>query len=447
MPLIQLSKPCAPGARRWTAVRILAGLLVATRGVASPLSAQQATGAADTGRALTLSRSLTAARESSPALRAAREAVIAARARARQASALANPTLGFGRERTTGAGQTNAQDIVALEQPLDFGGQRAARGSAAGARVRIAEARLALAERDLTFETTRAYAMLAAAQRRAGLADESARTFAEAGRITTERLRAGDIAGYDARRLQLETARYVAQRADAMLALHGARVALASLMDVAPSSVAAALTSEQVGSIPSIDSLTATALASRADLQVMQHQVDVARADARLAAAERLPVPTVSAGYKQERIEDGRRATRSALHGFVAGFSVPLPLFDRRGGAIDAAAADTRVREAEADTLRRRIRAEVNATRAALEAVETQLAVLRPHLGESMRNALRAVQAAYAEGEITLSAWLDGVRAFQEAETTFALLEADAIIRRAALERAVGTPLFPSASR
>jgi hypothetical protein len=34
------------------------------------------------------------------------------------------------------------------------------------------------------------------------------------------------------------------------------------------------------------------------------------------------------------------------------------------------------------------------------------------------------------------------VRAYQAAEATFASLEADVLVRRAALERAVGAPLF-----
>lgn len=402
---------------------------------------------ADTARAPSLASTLDAARASSPALRAAREALAAARARERQSRSIANPVLGYGREQTSGGGQTNSQDIAQLEQPVELGGQRAARGAAARARAEIAAARLKLAERDVVFETTRAYATLAAAQRRVALAQEATRAFVEAERITTERLRAGDVAGYDARRLQLEAARYAVQAASARLALHEARVALASLLDVPPASVGASLGSLQRQSLASTDSLTALALVTRPELQMMQQQIDATRADARLAAAERVPVLTVSAGYKRESSATPQTPSPGSLHGFVAGFSLPLPLFDRRRGAIEAAVADTRVREAERDSLRRRVRAEVNEARAAVDVVESQLALLRPQLGENMQAALRAVQAAYVEGEIPLATWLDAVRAYQDAEGTFASLEADAMIRRAALERAVGTTLFPSASR
>ena len=79
------------------------------------------------------------------------------------------------------------------------------------------------------------------------------------------------------------------------------------------------------------------------------------------------------------------------------------------------------------------------ASRAA--AASTQLATIRPQLGAEAEAALTAARAAYREGEIALVEWLDAVRAYYEAESTYADLLADHFIRRAALERAVGGPL------
>src|SRR5215207_6186697 len=120
----------------------------------------------DVSRAqLTLAAAQDAARRASPALRAAREAVAAAAGRERQAGAFANPTLAYGREQTSRAGQTNAQDIAQVEQPLEIGGQRATRRSAAALRRRAAEARLAFASSQLDFEVARAFALAVAAER------------------------------------------------------------------------------------------------------------------------------------------------------------------------------------------------------------------------------------------------------------------------------------------
>jgi len=76
-----------------------------------------------------------------------------------------------------------------------------------------------------------------------------------------------------------------------------------------------------------------------------------------------------------------------------------------------------------------------------VRAIDVQLEALRPQLGDQTRAAMRAVQAAYSEGEITLVEWLDAVRAYQEAESTYATLLAEAVVRRAALERAIGASL------
>jgi cobalt-zinc-cadmium efflux system outer membrane protein len=395
---------------------------------------------------LTLAEGQAAARQASPDLRAAREAVAAARARERQANALLNPTLSYGREQTSRSGQSNAQDIAQLEQPLEIRGQRRARRETARLRGEVADARLTAAERLLDYDVARAYATIAAAARRAALADEAATAFIEAGRVTTQRLAAGDVSGYAARRLQLEAVRYAAQRADAMLALRAARIELATVVGVAPDSMTpppvTVLGIATTEPLPPLDSLRVSALVSRPELRALTLEAAATAAEARLAAAERIPTPTLSAGYKRESVNPGGSGTTMGLHGFVAGFSLPLPVFDRRRASIEAAGADTRRREAETDALRRRVRLEVEAAYAALGAVDAQLELLRPQLGENARLALRAGQAAYAEGEITLVEWLDAVRAYQEAESTFATLQADAMIRRAALERAVGIPLF-----
>jgi cobalt-zinc-cadmium efflux system outer membrane protein len=123
----------------------------------------------------------------------------------------------------------------------------------------------------------------------------------------------------------------------------------------------------------------------------------------------------------------------------VAGVSLPLPLFDRGGGAVAASAAEARRRSAETEALRRRVVREVGEAAAALGALSEEIGALAPQLGPESELALRAARTAYGEGEITLAEFLDAVRAYQEAEASYATLCAEVLIRRAALERAVGT--------
>jgi cobalt-zinc-cadmium efflux system outer membrane protein len=121
---------------------------------------------------------------------------------------------------------------------------------------------------------------------------------------------------------------------------------------------------------------------------------------------------------------------------------VPLPLWDRRGGAVTTARAEAAGRDAEHERLRRQtVRAVVDAYESH-QAIAGQLAELEGHLGEEARKAKHAAEVAYAEGEISLVEWLDSERSYQEAESMYASLWAAYIARRAALERATGAQLF-----
>ena len=431
---MQMNSSCGPIIRAATIVAFLANI--------APLAIARAQEPVrPRGRALTLDSAREMARQASPELAAAREAVAAAAARERQAGVFPNPTLSYQREQTSQDGQSNSQNIVSVDQPVELGGLRGARTAAAGIRREIAEARLRAAESQLDFEVTRAYALVVAADRRATLAQQVTSAFARARTVSQTRLEEGDVSGYANRRIRLEAARYAGLLAELLLVQRTARITLASFLAAAADSppeldqsLSDSLATAQ--SVMDADSLHALASLHRAELRVATLQAEAAAADLHLATRERVPVLVLSAGLKNESIVGGDN-----FNGFVAGVSLPIPLWDRRRGAIDAAAADARRRVAEADVVRRRVAREVDEAAESLRAVEEQVAILAPQLGTESEMALHAAQVAYAEGEITLVEWLDAVRAYQEAESTFASLRAESLIRQAELERAVGVQL------
>ncbi|MCC7324127.1 MAG: TolC family protein [Gemmatimonadaceae bacterium] len=417
-------------------------------GVVCAIAITPAIGAAQ----LTLDSARRVAQAASPDLRAQREAVLAAQARERQAGALLNPVLVYGREQTSRGDQTNAQNITQLEQSIEVGGQRAARRAVARVRVSLAMARLDSVATTLDYEVATTFARVVTADQRARLADETAAAFAEAQRVSDRRLAAGDVSGYAARRLRLEGARFAAVRSAAALERRTARVALATLMGLPMIGADSLAISTRIASdgttleqLP-LDSLLQLAQRDRAEARLIMLDTEAARADAHLVARERIPTPVLSAGYKGERVADPTAGSLTGFRGVVAGLTVPLPLFDRRAGAIEAAAADTRRVEAARDAVRRRVAREVADALDNLRAVEAQRAALAPQLGEEGRAAIRAIQASYAEGEVTLVEWLDAMRAYQEAESTLVTLQGEVAVRRAALARAVGASLFPAAT-
>jgi outer membrane protein, heavy metal efflux system len=122
--------------------------------------------------------------------------------------------------------------------------------------------------------------------------------------------------------------------------------------------------------------------------------------------------------------------------------SLPLPFWDRRAGAVAAADADAARLSAEVEAERRQTITEVRNAFAAQQTLSSQLAAVREQLGAHSLKARQAADASYAEGDISLLEWLDSVRAYFEAETTYVNLWSEYVARRAALERATATTLF-----
>ncbi|MEX2282267.1 MAG: TolC family protein [Gemmatimonadota bacterium] len=388
-------------------------------------------GAVQQDSAMTITQARALARNASAAIVSARADADATAARERQAGAYPNPLLSYGREKTG----SSAQDIIAFDQPIELPGRRAARSEAARLRRRAAEARLTFALSELDAEVSRRAATLITGQTRVTITGGAAAHFARAAASMRERLASGDVSGYAARRVALEAARYAALSAEAESQRTTARAGLAELTQTAVTMVVLPVL------LPlsmSADSVAARIAHQHPLVQAAKIEAEAAAADSRFARQLVFGTPVLSGGLKTERSSaDGNRAT-----GFVAGFTLPLPLWDRRSGAIAATDAEARRLAADAEHLQRQITREALALYEAVHRIDTQLETLKTALGTEAQAALRAAEAAYSEGEITLLEWLDAVRAYQEAESAYATVLGDAITQRALLERILGLRLI-----
>jgi outer membrane protein, heavy metal efflux system len=362
---------------------------------------------------LTLEGARERARAASPRLEAAREAVAAARGAERQAGAFLNPSLVYVHEQTSRSGATNREDIALVQQPVEIAGQRGLRQEVARLRREVAEAQLAAAEQTLDFEVSEAFARAVATERKATHAREVAEAFARAREISAERRERGDVSGYEDRRTALETARYAALRAEAERDRRTARAALASLLAASPEGapvLTAPLADPLEAPLPrgDLDRLREAALARHPAIRAAELARRTEQAEARLARRERVPDPIFGLGYKRERMAE----VSGSWDGFAAQATLPLPLWDRRAGAVEAADAEARRGAAELRRARRLVALEVEQTFRELEAASEQLDAIGPQLGSEAEAALRAARTAYDEGEIALVEWLDAVRAY-----------------------------------
>jgi len=392
--------------------------------------------------AVTLEDARERARSSSPTLQAAREVVAVARGEELQAGAFRNPALLYGHEQTSRGSKTNREDVVLVQQPFEIAGQRGLRRDAARLRREAAEAQLAAAELTVDFEVARAYALAVAAEGKVAQAAGAAQAFARAERITAERRAIGEVSGYDERRMALEAARYVALSAAARRERRTTWAVLVSGLGTArevaewPEPDLAGLP-DPVYESEDPAKLREAALGRHPAIRAAELFGQAAEAEERLARREIVPDPVFGIGYKSVR----EASESGTFDGFVAEVSLPVPLWDRRRGAVQAAAAEARLGAADVRRVKRTVLLEVQRAWSELEGASEQLEAIRPHLGSNSEAAIVAASAAYSEGEIELLAWLDAVRAYYEVASAYEDLKADLFIRQAALERAVGGPL------
>lgn len=351
--------------------------------VALPAAAQQS-------GVLTFEEVLGRARESAPAIVAARMRIDEVRSRIIGASLFfpSNPTLDVEAGRRSGAATTTDYGLE-VAQGFDLPARRRARTDAAHAVVTQEEQRAREVERDVLREVATAFLRAVEAGERGDAATGGKGLAEEALRIAERRYAAGDVA-----QLDVNLARTAVARADgetrmaaATLTAHATRLQVllgfiepvtvdGSLRDAAPLAT---------------DDLVARA-ADRPDVRVLDAEVAEVEAEQRLARTLRWPDFGLRASYRHEE-GDGV---------VLGGVGVSLPVFHRGQEATAHASARLARLRAERAALTRTIEAEVRGAVASYEALRAAAAELErtvlPLVEENERLALES----YDVGQIGL---------------------------------------------
>ncbi|HPF62147.1 MAG: TolC family protein [Gemmatimonadetes bacterium] len=391
--------------------------------------------------ALTLDSARAVARAGHPDVIAAHALARAARAEAVALGRLDNPVLAADRESSGVSGTSASQIIIQVEQPLDIWGRRTGRGDAATLRAAAADVRTGAAAARVQEATTLAFVEAVAADWRVAADARALAAFDRAVRILGERQRAGDASGLDGRRLALERSRALARLAASRHAHHVAMAELAGLLGEAPSALEpVALVMDTLPNFTpatTLDSLRRAAERAPSELLARQLERQAATRNVDAAARARWPVPLLRLGGKWEQFTDA--ASRS---GFVAGISLPLPTWDGGGAALQAAESEADARDAGVEAAKRRLEIELTEAWDGLRDHAGVVAELRRELAEHGDAIHQALEVAFAEGELSLTAWLDAVRSEQETLAIHAELWAELAGRLARLERLTGLDFF-----
>lgn len=306
---------------------------VETQPIKSKATSAHAHDAPKTAGALTLDAAIQKALAASPRLRSASASVLASRGERRQAGLLPNPELAFETENFAGGGSykgfDSSETTVGVSQLIELGGKRSSRQAVAEQGVTLSQFDFEAERLNLIRDVTVAYVEAVAAEERLKIADEqrdlAEQVYKEVGqRVSAARepviqqnkaeiTRATSRITYDtAQREVTQTKR----KLSALWGGNGEIIALDSASLFAVTEPPATPTVES--DLPQNPDIT------RWDAEVKRSQAAYA-----LEKANAIPDPRLSVGMRDFR-ESGNQA-------FIAGISIPIPVFNRNQGNIERA--------------------------------------------------------------------------------------------------------------
>lgn len=315
----------------------------------------------------------------------------AAQARVRQAGVRPNPTIGLDVENAFGSGPfsgfANAETTVSISQDLELWGRRTARVDVARAEAGTAALQRDLAVVDAAGRLAQVYADAEAAQRRAVLAEESlALTVADAraALILVEAGREPLLRGIQG---ESEAAAARASRDEAMAERDAAfaRLTAVAMLPAPVTTIEASLLDQAPATVFTAPANAPTIRVAQAQREAAERRIDVERIRAR-------PDINASVGIRRYEMEDATALT--------FGISMPLPLFDRNRGNIDAAQADYRAADARLSGARQEAQADRAAARARLAASVSRVSAADAGVA-SAEEAYRLSRIGFEAGRIS----------------------------------------------
>jgi len=386
---------------------------------------------------LTLADAVRAALASNPDLAASRYDIKAADARVEQAGLRVNPEFSVDVENFAGTGETRGVDALEttleLSQVVELGGKRALRTSVAMSDRDALGVERQAQQLDVLAEVTRRFIDLVAAQDRVSLAASTREIAQRMADAIAARVAAARSPEAERSRARIALTRAIIEERQAQSELRSARLALAALWgSIDPAFTGAQADLFGLAPVEPFERLVER-LERNPDFLRFASTARLRDAELRLARAQARPNVTFAAGV--------RRLNASRDTALVAGFSMPLPAFDRNQGSIRE--AETRVAQngAARHAAFIRARATVFGLYQELLASRDRVQTLRTDALELARQALEQTQSGYERGRFS---YLELATAQQDVlEIRAAAIDAAADAHRALaeIERLTGEPL------
>jgi cobalt-zinc-cadmium efflux system outer membrane protein len=385
---------------------------------------------------LVLAQALALALTGSPKLAAFSQEIRAREAATIQANLLPNPTFGvqasnFGNNKFEGADGDAIS--IALSQLVELGGKRAARTEVATLNYELANWDYETQRINVLTQVTQTYIEVLAAQQRLHLADQLLDLSKKMLDISTVKVRSGYVAPLEETKAKVIQASAQIDLQRTQKQLLASRQRLASTWGSTQVSFQSALGNlEDIQQPPVLQDLIQR-IKNNPDLARWASEINQRLALVGMEKSKAIPDITISLGTNTYL--DGHDYTMNA------GFSMPLPLFDRNQGSI--LAAQRRLNKAEDE----RRNAEIN-TMTALNVVYQQLnsayvevTILRSDVIPSAESAFKVASRGYRLGEYDFLQVLDAQRTLVSVKTQYIQAQTDYHLNVAKIERLIGGAL------
>lgn len=386
---------------------------------------------------LTLDQAIEFALRLNPSLDAGTYAVSAAEARVKQAGLLPNPEFLMEAENFGGSddlvGYNAAETTIAISQPILLGGKRKRRRAVAESEHTLVRRDLDAVSLDVILGTTSTFYLVITAQEREALADDLLGVAERFANTVQARVDAGKVSPVEAVRAKIEVAQARSRLGRAVRELEAARIRLAASWGSST-----AIFDRAVGRMPkptpppTVQHLRPF-LAEIPEIARLDDQIE--RQQRVLEFEQSLRVPDLAVNVGPRRFQETGQIA------WVAGISLPIPIFDRNQGARQAAGFELERSRRDAEAARIALEAELTAMVQQLDAVAQEASAFEREIVPAATEAFAAIEMGYQEGKFGFLDVLDAQRALFEARS--ALLDSleEYSTTRTVLERLIGRPL------
>jgi len=420
--------------------RLFGALALAASLGAPRMRAEEVTSSpASTNGPLTLDALVAEALAKNPELKFYEAEISAAKAGRKTAGLLANPEVSgsIGQKRVTGGG-LSAEGVawsVSVMQPFEWPGRIGLRKAIANHDIELAQLgyerfKLALAGRVRTL----AYGLFAAQEKSAAVT-EVAERFKALREVLVQRDPAGLTPLLETRVIEATELNAQRQASEALLAAQSALLELNHLRGATPDT-SLSVSQANLTFRPAEQKEALVALARTNNFELRVRAVELAQQGFRVGLAKNDRYPSISVGPS---ISEEHAGDRERIIG--VGVSLPLPLWNRNKGSIEASVARRMQAEVSLNVTEREIQRKVVETVLTYETKRREMAKWRPDSAQHFKDAAELADRHYRLGAVPISTYVELQKQYLEAVE--GLLDTKKEVLEAAAQLEVLTGLTP----